>query len=380
MTTHTHGSQEDSMENATEDTILFDKIYASMLAGAVGDAMGGPIEGWHYERIVETYGVLDTLLPYSEPPRPTYQFSSEAGVITDDTRLKHILCEAIVARGGLPRRGDLVRACAEAFYTAGSELERCALEEYVLGGFYGEDKLIWGGQMTNGFIMMNSPLGLICPCDPEAAFALSYDMDFISDGYAKYSAAIAAAAVSAAMRPQATVASIVEESLAACQGHRAEGELTRGLQWYARTFQTNETLVKTAVDIATRHGDVFSLRAEYYDKLKISTFGPEAAQSLAVALGMLIAADGDLSQAIIGCVNYGRDNDSYATVAGAIAGALHGTSAIPSDWRTMVEAANPEPDMHALSLGLAEVAQQRLRKLQTVIADGAPLARRVGSA
>jgi ADP-ribosylglycohydrolase len=127
------------------------------------------------------------------------------------------------------------------------------------------------------------------------------------------------------------------------------------------------------VDIATRHSDVFSLRAEYYEKLQISTFGPEAAQTLAVALGMLVAAGGDLAQTIIGCVNYGRDNDSYASVAGAIAGALHGTSAIPAGWRSTVEQANPEPDMRDLSLGLAEVAWRRQQKMQAVTADVAPL-------
>jgi ADP-ribosylglycohydrolase len=231
---------------------------------------------------------------------------------------------------------------------------------------YGQEKLIWGGQPTNGFIMMNSPLGLIYPCDPEAAFALSYDVDFISDGYAKYSAAIAAAAVSAAMSPDATLTSSVESALAASQAHRVEGKLTRQWRSYDHVFQLNERLVKTAVDIAVRHHDVFNLRAEYYQSLQVSPLGSEAAQTLAVALGMLVAAGSDLRQAIIGCVNYGRDNDSYATVAGAIAGALHGTSAIPPDWRDRVEAANPEPDMRALSLGLAEVAWQKQEKMQAV--------------
>ena len=103
--------------------------------------------------------------------------------------------------------------------------------------------------------------------------------------------------------------------------------------------------------------------------MQLGPLGSEAGQSLAVALGMLVAAGGDLRQAVIGCVNYGRDNDSYATVAGAIAGALHGTAAIPSDWRNTVEAANPEPDMHALSLGLTEVVQRRQRRMQGVVAE-----------
>ncbi len=351
-----------------ENTVLFDKIYASLLAGAIGDAMGGPVEGWHYQRIVESYGVVDTLLPYDRPPDYHAHFSTAPGAVTDDTHLKHVLCRAIIDRGDLPRRGDLIKACVDAYYAAQADLERGFLEEYVLGGIYGGAKLIWGGQPTNGFIMMNSPLGLICPCDPEEAFALSYEVDFIGGGYARYSAAIAAAAVAAAMRPGATFSSIINEALSAGQTHRVEGELTRQWHWYEHVFKLNERLVETAVDIAARHRDVFSLRAEYYEKLQVSPLGSESAQSLAVALGMLVAANGNLQQAIIGCVNYGRDNDSYATVAGAIAGALHGTNAIPGEWRDVIVSTNPKPDIQTLSLGLAGVAWRRQQKMKMVTA------------
>jgi ADP-ribosylglycohydrolase len=350
-----------------ENTQLFDKIYAALLAGAIGDAMGGPVEGWHYERIVETHGVVDTLLPYTSLPDYHNHFATAPGSVTDDTRLKHVVCRAILARDALPRRGDLVRAIVDAYHAAATDLERGFLEEYALGGLYGEDKLIWGGQMTNGFLMANAPLGLICPCDPETAFALSFDVDFISDGYAKYAAAMAAAAVAAAMCPGATPLSVVDAALSACQAHRVEGDLTRNWNWYEHVFQLNERLVNTAVEIALRHNDVFSLRAEYYEWLHVSALGSEAAQTLAVALGMLVAADGDLRQTIIGCVNYGRDNDSYASVAGAIAGALRGTPAIPADWRTTVEVANPEPDMRALALGLTRVAVKRHRRMKAVV-------------
>jgi len=348
-------------------TVLFDKIHASMLAAAIGDAMGGPIEQWSYEQITNTYGIVDTLLPYSFPPDYHNHFATKAGIVTDDTRLKHILCQAINKRGDIPRRGDFIEACIEAYYDAETDLERGFLEEYALAGMHGDAKLIWGGQPTNGFIMANSPLGLICPCDPETAFAVSFDIDFIGGGYARYSAAIAAAAVSAAMHPDATVSSIVEGALEACQIHRVEGKLTREWEWYEHVFQVNERLIQTAIEIATRHADVFSLRAEYYEKLQNGPLGSEAGQTLAVPLGMLVAANGDLKQTIIGCVNYGRDNDSYASVAGAIAGALNGTTEIPNDWRCTVNAANPEPDIYTLSLGLAEIAQRRQQKMASVI-------------
>ncbi len=350
------------------DSALFDKIYAAMLGGAIGDAMGGPIEGWHFAEIEDRHGVVEDLLPYEHAPDYHWHFSTRAGAYTDDTRLKHILCQAIVDAGGDVRRGDLVKACVEAYYAAGSELERGFLEEYALAGLYREEKLIWGGRPTNGFVMMNAPLGLVCPCDPMRAFALSYDVDFISDGYAKYSSAMAAAAVAAALCPDATITDAIDGALRACQAHRVEGELTRRWHGYEHVFQLNERLVRTAVEIAAGHDNVFSLRPEYYRALQVSTLGAEAAQTLAVALGMLTAAKGDVRDGLIGCVNYGRDNDSYASVAGAIGGALNGTDAIPSEWRATVEGANPEPSIEALSLDLTRVVVERQGRVRETVA------------
>jgi len=290
--------------------------------------------------------------------------------VTDDTRLRYLVAEAITAegsrgrRGHLPQRGDLVWRIVEAYHRAETELERGFLEEYARGGVYGEAKLIWGGQMTNGFLMANAPLGLICPGDPETAFALSYDVDFISDGYAKVSAAMGAAVVAAAMAPGATPASVVDGALAAAASHRIEGPLTRAWAWYDHVFALNERLVGTAVELAIQYGDVFEVREAYYERLRVSDLGSEAAQTVAVALGMLVAAKGDLRQAIIGCVNYGRDNDSYATLVGAVAGAMHGMAAVPDDWRRAVADANPELDQESASLKLAQVVVARYRREQ----------------
>lgn len=377
-------------------TRLFDRIHAALLAGAIGDAMGGPVEGLTYQEIEERHGVVNTLPAY--PFRPDYhnQFASAPGSVTDDTRLRHLVVEALVAddspcrHGGLPRRGDLVWTLVSAYHAAETPLERGFLEEYAIGGVYDEAKLIWGGQMTNGFLMANAPLGLICPGDPQAAFDLSFDLDFISDGYAKYAAAMGAAAVAAALAQPASDDDCAEDSgslpcrrpspepvvraaLAAAKGHRVEGPQTRAWQWYDHVFTLNERMVDTAVTLALKHRDVFALREPYYQALRVSDLGSEAAQTLAVALGMLVAADGDLCQTIIGCVNYGRDNDSYATLAGAIAGAMHGTAAIPSDWRQTVLNANPTLNFATLSHRLTHVVYRRHLRHQRTVKAVAPL-------
>ncbi|TFG73125.1 MAG: ADP-ribosylglycohydrolase family protein [Anaerolineales bacterium] len=345
-----------------EHTKLADRIYAALLGSAIGDAMGGPVEGWSYTQIQETYGVVDRFLPYSAAPDYHNHFHTKAGAVTDDTRLRQLIARAIIQCGGYPRRGDIAQVIMSAYHHAKNDLERGFLEEYALSALYGEDKLIWGGQMTNGFIMANAPLGLICPCDPEKAFALSFAVDFISDGYAKYTAAMGAAAVAAVLRPQATPSSVVEDTLTACKDHRIEGRLTQQWQWYDHVFTVNERLISKAVEIALQYHDVFEVRELFYSALHISDLGSEAAQTLAVALGMWVAADGDLVQALVGCVNYGRDNDSYASVVGALAGAGLGTAAIPEDWSTSVSAANPEFDFQRVALDLASVANNLHQK------------------
>ena len=88
-----------------QQTILFSKIWAGMLGGAIGDAMGGPVEGKDYREIEKEYGVLDTFLPYSFPPDYHNHFSNAPGSYTDDTRLKHLLCNAIIRAEGLPLPG-----------------------------------------------------------------------------------------------------------------------------------------------------------------------------------------------------------------------------------------------------------------------------------
>ncbi len=340
-----------------------------MLGGAIGDAMGGPVEGWPYPRIEATYGVLDRFLPYEREPDVHNHFSQVPGTYTDDTRLKHLLAQALSGVAGAPRRGDWVRTLVEAYHDADDALIRGFLEEYALGGLYGDDVLPWGGRPTNGFLMANAPVGLIRPCDPEAAYDLSLRLDFISGGYAKISAAMGAAAVSVALCPGADPDRVVEMTLDVARKAHHEGPMTRAWQWHDHVFGLSEQWIERAVNLARDHRDVFAVRPAYYEALVLGPLGSEAAQTLAVALGMLVAAGGDFRRTVIGCVNYGRDNDSYAALGGALAGAMHGTASVPPAWCETVASANPEPDMAVLSLDLTKVAYARIQSMARVVSQ-----------
>lgn len=72
---------------------------------------------------------------------------------------------------------------------------------------------------------------------------------------------------------------------------------------------------------------------------------------------MLVVADGAYEGSVLGAVNYGRDCDSIATMAGAIAGALAGVRAVPPVWAKQVAEAS-RLDLHAPASALAAVARE----------------------
>lgn len=361
------------MTRELHNTKLFSKIYGGIIGAAIGDAMGGPVEGLHFEEIEKRHGVVNTFLPYSKEPSEHAQFTNHPGSYTDDTRLHLILYDAIIEAKGDITRGDFAKALTDYHYTHTGKLERSFIEEYYLKGLYGSRKLIYGGQPTNGAIMGNAAIGLIHPANPKAAFEMGYELAYITDGYAKESAAISVAAVAAAMRPNAMVESLIQEALDTAAWFRREGplwaETIRTREWARFEGRPNQELIHGAINIAKKHGDVFAIRAELYEVLNVSPVGSEAGQTLAVALAMLVAAKGDFKQTIIGCVNYGRDNDSYATVAGAIAGALNGSEAIPKDWIEIVLRANPQPNLYDVALELTKIARNKHLSFEQTVTD-----------
>lgn len=349
-----------------ENTKLFDRVYACLLGGAIGDALGGPVEGWAPERIrIESGGNLDRYLPYRKPPGYHAQFGEgdRIAAYTDDTRMKHLICEAILEARGIPRAGDYRHVLARAYHTAPDRLHKGFLEEYYFKAVWGTDKAVFGGEPTNGAIMSNSPIGLIAACRPDLAYACGFELAFVTVGYAKTAAAMMAAAVASAMRPRPTVDSVIDEM---CDTHLAFAKRREGPLWFAMASTTfepedlrtnwrydpNLRFLTSALKIARDVGDVFAIREPLYSALEWTHLFSEATHTLVVPIAMFVAANGDFRDTVVGSVMYGRDNDSYASVGGALAGAFGGTAAIPQEWIQPVIEANPEVDIHSLAVEL----------------------------
>ncbi|MEP7293839.1 MAG: ADP-ribosylglycohydrolase family protein, partial [Chloroflexota bacterium] len=324
-----------------ESSQLFKKVYGCLLGGAIGDALGGPVEHWAPEQIRATYGNLDHYVAYDRPPSHHGHFGEgeRLGAYTDDTRLKHLICKAVFNAGGKPRVGDLTDVLAEAYHHAPNAMYKGFVEEYYKKAIWGRDKLIFSGEPTNGAIMANSPLGVITACRPDEAYQLGFDLAFFTDGHAKTAAAMMVTAIAEAMRPHPTVDGVIAAARAA---HLRFARRREGNEWHTTPwhYDPNLKFLDEALVIARRERDVFAIREPLVELLEWGHLFSESIHTLVVALAMFAAANGDLKQSIIGAVMYGRDKDSYASVVGALAGAFQGVDAIPPEWIQPVIDAN----------------------------------------
>ena len=353
------------MSNHTQ-SVLYKKIYGSLVASAAGDAMGGPVEGLDWDVIEAEFGRVTDFMPYTklkdviEAGDLHGAWDTTAGSITDDTRFRNLLCEVIIEKGETPTRGDFAKGIAEYYFHADDDVAKGFMEEYFLKTIYGERMQIWGGQPVSAALMMNSPIGLIHPCDPTGAYQAAQEIAFISEGYAQTAANIVAASVAAAMVPNTNVDAIISAALRTAGSLRVQGPHFIRWKYGPNVGQPVERLIEEAISIAHEIKDVFEIRAVYYERLNYLPIMVDAAQAIAVSLGMLVAADGDPQLALHGAVNYGRDCDTYASVVGALVGALHGIDALPAEWAETIAHVNPEPNLADLAAGLTQVAEKRI--------------------
>ncbi len=240
------------------------------------------------------------------------------------------------------------------------------------------------GNIVNcGAAMYVAPVGIANAGDPDGAYAEAIDIAGAhQSSYGREAAGVFAAAVAAAFQPGATVDSIVDTCVRlARDGTRAaiEAVCAAARDLYAGDVAGTDAPggladVAGTGDVADADGpagllDVTGLRAvmapfdtvgEDYRDPGLGARRPSrlhAIEELPLALGCLVAAGGDYRRAVLAAVNYGRDSDSIATMAGAVAGALSGIDAVPPDWRDTV-ARNSRLDLTASGRTMAGVAAE----------------------
>ncbi|WP_327395168.1 ADP-ribosylglycohydrolase family protein [Streptomyces phaeochromogenes] len=358
----------------TAPATLEERITRSLVGAAVGDALGGPVEGYSPEQIAERHGgrVHGIVGPWNgddwRTARPIAPYHKGDGHVTDDTLMTHALVRVYA------KVRDHLDAYAVADHLVPDlmttprwipelEAEALPLHRIFLAEKWLVTRIHYGhvdpreagtGNIVNcGAAMYMAPVGLVNAANPAGAYAEALDIAGAhQSSYGREAAGVFAAGVAAACSPGATPDSVVEACLSlAKDGTRAA--------------------IETVCDTASRYSDFESALVPLRQAVApYDTVGPDyrapslgarrpsrihSIEELPVALAMLLISRGDYRHAVLGSVNYGRDCDSIATMSGALAGALG--AEIPPDWAKTV-AESSRLDLQAPATTLTEVTRE----------------------
>ncbi|WLW55807.1 ADP-ribosylglycohydrolase family protein [Streptomyces sp. YU58] len=287
---------------------LRERARGALLGLAVGDALGAPAENMKPSEIRARWGRITG-----------YVTEHPAG--TDDTEYA-IFSGLLLARHGSALTPARVEAAWHAWiadldegpFRGAGFSERGTLENLRRGlaaPISAQHRHAW----SDGLAMRAAPFGVFAAGRPaEAARLVAIDGSVSHAGEGIYGGQAVAAGVAAAMAGAPTIA-VVASALAVIPDD----------SWTARSL-------RRAVAVAHR-GERAVRSAVVIGGYPWTDLAPEA---VALAFGAYAAADGDFTRAVLTAVNMGRDADTTAAVAGALAGATHGTSAIPTDWATAI--------------------------------------------
>ncbi|MBC7273695.1 MAG: ADP-ribosylglycohydrolase family protein [Streptomyces sp.] len=336
---------------------LDERITGALVGAAVGDALGGPVEGYSPDQILQRHGgrVHGIVGPWDgddwRTARPIAPYHKGDGHVTDDTLMTHALVRVY----------DRVRDHLDAYAVADHlvpdlmanprwipELEAEALplhriflaEKWLVARIhYGhtDPREAGTGNIVNcGAAMYMAPVGLVNAANPAGAYTEALDIAGAhQSSYGREAAGVLAAAVAAACAPDATPESVVTACLSlAKDGTRAAIEQVCEVASRHHDFESALTPLREAVAPYDTVGPDYrapSLGARRPSRL-------HSIEELPVALGMVLVSGGAFRPAVLGAVNYGRDCDSIATMAGALCGALG--SPVPAEWSKPVAEAS----------------------------------------
>jgi hypothetical protein len=307
-------------------------------------------------------------LPYRSPPglialKPGYALHGDPGSVTDDTFIRADLTRFYVATDAPRTVATLAQwLLANADFRMWWPPAVQALRRVESGQVTPEE----GGlsHRQGGGVGWWTPVGILHAGRPQRAAREARSLCRIWKAPLEQDLLSAVqAGVADALRPAATVDTIVEAVFSVC-GPLAAALLQRGLD-IARAAQDGGDLIarlytEALVDEAPTAADaplpplVVPLpdSNEPYSSALL-------AEQIPLALAAFVFSDGDPERAIPQACAIGRDADTIATTVGSWVGALHGVSGLPRSWVDTVCAVNlQEVDIRSLAVALIELASQ----------------------
>ncbi|MEL7147234.1 MAG: ADP-ribosylglycohydrolase family protein [Bacteroidota bacterium] len=379
-----------------DSATYYDKILGALVGSAIGDAMGASTEMWSGAAIREEFGYITglTLVERSKSAEGTWQHNMDSGATTDDTRWKYLMVQYFLHSKGAITPDSFAQYIIDYYQAEAKELSRADLLEDidVLEGriqridwirewarvamayrsgpvaYAKAQSRFYGGEMSCAGMLYSPIFGLITST-PEEAYETAFDHGLFDLGYARDITGLVAAMTQMAMYNDSI--SVILKRAVLVDPHKYMDSRLIGRLSYTSAKDTKQ-MIRSAKKLSL--ADTMNLelpqgypgsRSEWMEQLFIYGELEKRSQDISFHAGeiwqILVASlyfgEGDFRKTMQFIVNYGRDNDTVAAVAGMILGAQLGYSGLPVDLRKKVVEVSRETmgiDLEALAATLVE--------------------------
>ncbi len=321
-----------------------DRVRGSLLAGAIGDALGRPGEARPRSVVRDRYGRLDRYVPWRG-----WQ-SGPVGTWTDDTQLTIVVAEWLLATDGEADPADLAERLV-AWLPGGrgvGSATRRAVENLTAGSrWYAAGEPSAG----NGGTMRAAPVGHAYRHDPESLRTVAVLQASVTH---RRATAMAAAAVHAHL-----VAWLTHRS-GSCSAESVIAAAQRALSGLPDppVGERHEKRAGSLVSLGARIAELPGLlHVDPDDAVDHLWNGAFVLETLPAALWVFLRYQGDPVEGLVVAASAGRDSDTMASMSGNLFGALCGTEWIPPEWLDELEGRDR---LIALADGLLALSERAL--------------------
>lgn len=353
---------------------LFDRIFGCIAGSYIGSAMGAPVEGWPQEKIIETYGVLEELLPYAHYDKNDKGGGRDRlpGTTEDGIERQKLMCTAIIEKRRRITPQDLAEiwvrdinpdnfgvqmqptdATMYKLMVAGAGFEVAGYHRIGHYSFFPATEVgrFTVAPGTVAFARSCQPIGIISAFDPWQAAQDAMEigkMYMPPNDVGLFWGASVAAGIAEALNPDADVESVLKAA-----------ETVVPKQIWAE--------IQEGLELADSCASALEMRIPFNRKYNNTAgFNPLSKAHEIVTKGFAIfyKTRGNTRDALIAAVNFGRDTDCLAAVVGGLTGALTGTSSIPREWVETVDRATAANTYTVSNLSLKETSEGLYEALQ----------------
>ena len=377
-----------------DDSTYYDKVLGALVGSAIGDAMGASTEMWNREDIQREYGYITGLTPVNLARQAEGPWGNllDSGATTDDTRWKYFMGKYFEQNGQdlsverfaqtiISYYQEQVKSLGDSQLAISTdeldnrvqridwikEWARVALA-YEEGGmaFERAKNRFYGGEMSCAGMLYTPMFGLIAP-NADSAYRVGFDHALFDIGYAKDISGMVSAMTNLAMQEDSIEVILQKGMLIDPFGYtdsRLVGRLMQNIVNDSKRM-VQDALKLTQTDSASTKkipkgypgSKLDWLQQDYiYGELtkKQRAIAFHAGEIFQILYTALLFSEGDFEKTMAFIVNYGRDNDTVAAVAGMILGAQQGYEKLPMALKEQILRTNRD----LLGIDLEEVAQE----------------------